>query len=135
MLALLLALQAGSAGISGPRAAVRPSGPDRFDRATFDALVERGIQGGAYPGAALVVGRRDKILFAKGYGHFTWSPSSAVPDPDSTLYDLASLTKILATTRRCAGSIGVRCSSTRRLPATSRNLTGRARAPSPCERC
>lgn len=98
MLALLLALQAGAAGIPGPRAAVRPSGPDRFDRATFDALVERGIQGGAYPGAALVVGRGDVILFAKGYGHLTWSPSSPVPDPDSTLYDLASLTKILATT-------------------------------------
>jgi CubicO group peptidase (beta-lactamase class C family) len=44
------------------------------------------------------VGRHDAILFAKGYGHLTWSPSSPVPDPDSTLYDLASLTKIVATT-------------------------------------
>src|SRR2546430_9989635 len=63
-----------------------------------DPLVERGIREGAYPGAALVVGRRDAVLFARGYGHLTWSASSPRVDPDSTLYDLASLTKVLATT-------------------------------------
>ncbi len=31
-------------------------------------------------------------------GHFTWSADSRVPDPDSTLWDLASLTKVVATT-------------------------------------
>ena len=69
-----------------------------FDAATFDPLVEGGIHRGAYPGAVLVVGRRDTILFAKGYGRLTWSPSSSVPDPDSTLWDLASMTKVIATT-------------------------------------
>jgi CubicO group peptidase (beta-lactamase class C family) len=57
-----------------------------------------GIRRGAYPGAVLVVGRRDTILFAKGYGRLTWSARSAKPDPDSTLWDLASLTKVVATT-------------------------------------
>lgn len=90
MLALLLALQAGLG--------LGPKGRSRFDRATFDPLVEMGIERGAFPGAALVVGRHDAVLFARGYGHFTWSPSSPVPDPDSTLYDLASVTKIVATT-------------------------------------
>lgn len=98
VLALLLALQAGSASIPGLRPGLRPPGPARFDGATFDPLVETGIERGVYPGAALVVGRRDVVLFAKGYGHLTWSPSSPVPDPDRTLYDLASLTKIVATT-------------------------------------
>src|SRR5207249_3961171 len=51
-----------------------------------------------YPGAALVIGRRDTILFAKGYGHLTWSAGSPGVDPESTLYDLASLTKAIATT-------------------------------------
>lgn len=37
------------------------------------------------------------MLLARGYGHLTWSPRSAVPNPDSTLYDLASLTKVVAT--------------------------------------
>lgn len=89
MLALLVAVQVGAAS------AARPA---HFDHATFDPLVNRGIEQGAYPGAALVVGRHDAILFAKGYGHFTWSRSSATVDPDSTLYDLASMTKVLATT-------------------------------------
>jgi CubicO group peptidase (beta-lactamase class C family) len=69
-----------------------------FDAATFDPLVLDGIRRGAYPGAALVIGRRDTILFAKGYGRLTWSAGSAVPDPDSTLWDLASLTKVVVTT-------------------------------------
>jgi CubicO group peptidase (beta-lactamase class C family) len=64
----------------------------------FDPIVADGIRQGAYPGAALVVGRHDTILFAKGYGHLTWSPASPAVDPESTLYDLASLTKVIATT-------------------------------------
>src|SRR5207245_11724326 len=56
------------------------------------------IRRGAYPGAALVVGRRDTLLFSKGYGRLTWSATSAAVDPASTLYDLASLTKAVATT-------------------------------------
>src|SRR5439155_1489856 len=74
------------------------SGPAAFSAERFDPLVQDGIRQGGYPGAALVVGRRDTILFAKGYGHLTWSASSAAVDPDSTLYDLASLTKVIATT-------------------------------------
>ena len=89
MLALLVWLQVAGATIPGPA---------RFDPATFDPLVQRGIGRGAYPGAALVVGRHDTILFSKGYGHLTWSPSSRAADPDSTLYDLASMTKVVATT-------------------------------------
>jgi len=72
--------------------------PAAFSAGVFDPLVEDGMRRGAYPGAALIVGRRDTVLFAKGYGHLTWSPSSPTGDPDSTLYDLASLTKVLATT-------------------------------------
>jgi CubicO group peptidase (beta-lactamase class C family) len=65
---------------------------------TFDSLVVAGIDRGAYPGAALVVGRHDTILFAKGYGRLAWSATSPPVRPDSTLYDLASLTKVIATT-------------------------------------
>src|SRR5256885_14789576 len=64
----------------------------------IDRVVARGIQGGVFPGAVVIVGRRDSILLERGYGHLTWSPRSPAPDPDSTLYDLASLTKVVATT-------------------------------------
>lgn len=65
---------------------------------TFDPLVLDGIRKGVYSGAALVIGTRDSILFAKGYGRFNRSPSSPAISVDSTLWDLASLTKVVATT-------------------------------------
>lgn len=63
----------------------------------LDGVVRGGIAAGIYPGAVVVVGRSDSVLLARGYGHLTWSSSSPIPSPDSTLYDLASLTKVLAT--------------------------------------
>src|ERR1017187_1748520 len=67
-----------------------------------DAAIKNGIAAGIYPGAVLVAGRADTILYARGYGHFTWSTASPTPDPSTTRWDLASLTKILATTSAIA---------------------------------
>ena len=64
----------------------------------FDAPVLDGMRTGVYSAAALVVGTRDSILYARGYGRFSRSASSAVVSLDSTLWDLASLTKVVATT-------------------------------------
>jgi CubicO group peptidase (beta-lactamase class C family) len=66
--------------------------------AEIDAAVRDGIRKGIYPGAVVIVGRRDSVLYSRGYGHFTWSPSSLVPDPDSSLWDIASITKVVSTT-------------------------------------
>jgi len=68
------------------------------DPAALDRAVRAGIAEGVYPGAVAVVGTSDRILAARGYGHFTWSATSPVPSPDSTLFDLASLSKVVATT-------------------------------------
>jgi CubicO group peptidase (beta-lactamase class C family) len=65
--------------------------------AAVDAAIDRGIAEHVFPGAVVVVGRSDTVLYAGRYGHFTWSPHSRVPDPAITLWDLASLTKIVAT--------------------------------------
>jgi CubicO group peptidase (beta-lactamase class C family) len=62
-----------------------------------DAAVRQGVRKGLYPGAVVVIGRRDTVLYARGYGHLTWSRASAAPDPDSTLWDLASITKVVGT--------------------------------------
>jgi CubicO group peptidase (beta-lactamase class C family) len=63
-----------------------------------DSIVESGISQGVYPGAVLVVGQGNRILHRRGFGHLTWDQRSPVPRPDSTLWDLASLTKVVATT-------------------------------------
>jgi CubicO group peptidase (beta-lactamase class C family) len=68
------------------------------DPAAIDRAVRAGIEAGVFPGAVVVVGTADQVIHARGYGHFTWNPASRVPDPDSTLFDLASLTKVVATT-------------------------------------
>ncbi|MGQ0766432.1 MAG: serine hydrolase domain-containing protein [Gemmatimonadota bacterium] len=65
--------------------------------ATIDRVVRRGITAGGYPGAAVVVGRRGAAVLQRGYGRLGWSTSSAAVKPDETLYDLASLTKVVGT--------------------------------------
>ncbi|MGD8726007.1 MAG: serine hydrolase domain-containing protein [Gemmatimonadales bacterium] len=64
----------------------------------IDAAVQRGIAEGVFPGAVVVVGTGSRILHARGYGRYAWSAESRVPDPDRSLFDLASLTKVVATT-------------------------------------
>ena len=68
-----------------------------LDFAEVDQAVEQGIERGIYPGAVVVIGRRDSIIYARGYGHFTWNRTSPVPSPDSTLWDIASITKVVST--------------------------------------
>lgn len=81
-LTLAVALSRGAAAQYGP----------------LDALVQDGVSRGVYPAAALIVGNSHAILHARGFGHFTWDQRSPVPTPDSTLWDIASLTKVVATT-------------------------------------
>lgn len=64
----------------------------------MDRVVERGVQAAGFPGAAVIIGRRDATVLSRGYGTLDWSPASAAVSPERTLYDLASLTKVVATT-------------------------------------
>jgi serine-type D-Ala-D-Ala carboxypeptidase len=67
--------------------------------AMIDDVVYRGIQAGGFPGAAVIVARRGGIVWEHGYGTLDWGGQSRVAvDPERTMYDLASLTKIVATT-------------------------------------
>ena len=61
------------------------------------SAVQSGIRRGVYPGAVVLIGRKDSILYSKGFGRFTWARGASHPVPDSTLWDLASLTKVVAT--------------------------------------
>ena len=64
----------------------------------LDSAVTAGIEGGVYPGAVLMIGRADTVMVARAYGHHTWKASSPPMRSDSTWFDLASLTKVVATT-------------------------------------
>lgn len=69
---------------------------ERLER--ISDVVTRGIRAGAYPGASVVVGRQGYAVVEQGFGHLTWSEFAAPVAPDRTIYDLASLTKVVATT-------------------------------------
>ena len=69
---------------------------DRLE--AVNRVVERGIAAGGYPGAAVIVGRKGKAVLQRGFGHISWDPSSPAVEPASTIYDLASLTKVVGTT-------------------------------------
>jgi CubicO group peptidase (beta-lactamase class C family) len=65
---------------------------------SIDRVVQRGIKAGGYPGAAVVVGRKGAAVWQKGFGNLSWSPVSGGVDPDRTIYDVASLSKVIGTT-------------------------------------
>jgi CubicO group peptidase (beta-lactamase class C family) len=81
-----------------PVRAPREVGMSAERLANIDRVVRRGIGAGGYPGAAVVVGRGGAAAFQRGYGRVGWLTSSAAVSPDSTMYDLASLTKVVGTT-------------------------------------
>jgi CubicO group peptidase (beta-lactamase class C family) len=64
---------------------------------TLDSIIEAAIADRASPGAAIAVGRSGRVVAIKGYGRTDWA-QGAPAVTDSTLYDLASLTKVVATT-------------------------------------
>ncbi len=66
--------------------------------AAIDRVVGRGIRAGGFPGASVIVGRRGAAVFSKGYGRLGWTKDALRVDPDATIYDLASLTKVIGTT-------------------------------------
>ena len=70
-------------------------------QATFghiESVIERGIAQGIYPGAVVVIGRPDRVLYARGFGHYTWDSTSPTPSPDTSLWDIASISKVVGST-------------------------------------
>ncbi|HMG12375.1 MAG TPA: serine hydrolase domain-containing protein, partial [Gemmatimonadaceae bacterium] len=66
--------------------------------AAIERVVERGIKAGGYPGASVIVGRKGAAVYEKGFGRLTWSSSSIPVDAVRTIYDVASLSKVVGTT-------------------------------------
>ncbi len=81
-----------------PSGAPRTVGMSADRLTTVDRVVRRGITAGAYPGASVVVGRKGYAVWQKGYGRLGWTTTSPAVVPEESIYDLASLTKVIATT-------------------------------------
>jgi len=66
--------------------------------ASIDRIVMRGINAGGYPGASVVIGRNGYAVYQRGFGKLGWTTSSPRVTADRSIYDLASLTKVVGTT-------------------------------------
>lgn len=63
----------------------------------IDKVLAKAIKAGGFPGASVVIGRRGATVLEKGFGNLSWTNSAPVV-ASRTIYDLASLTKVVATT-------------------------------------
>ncbi len=69
-------------------------GMNSYKLQKIDSLAEVGIKDNMYPGAQILVARNGKVVYQKNFGYHEQDQKVAVKDND--VYDLASLTKILA---------------------------------------
>ena len=67
-----------------------------YDFTRIDAIVEEAIREMATPGAVVMVLKDGQTIFFRAYGHHTYAGD--VPTKTSDIFDVASLTKIFATT-------------------------------------
>lgn len=63
----------------------------------LDSLMTTALAEKAAPGGSLAVGRYGRLVHIKGYGRLDTAATSAMVDENS-IYDMASLTKVIATT-------------------------------------
>ena len=68
-----------------------------IDVASAAGIVQRGVDEHAFPAAVVEVGTSAAVLWREAFGRLDADPESA-PTQQDTLFDLASLTKVLATT-------------------------------------
>ena len=94
---LALAGPAAAQPVASRAAASRATGVDSARLAEIDQIVAKGLADGRMPGAVVVVGRGDTVLFEKAYGQRAVAPL-AEPMTLDTVFDMASLTKVVATT-------------------------------------
>lgn len=62
----------------------------------IDAMAQNAVKNHVVPGCEILVARKGKIVYSKNFGALTYA-AGAEKVTDETLYDLASLTKVLAT--------------------------------------
>ena len=86
----------------GPKplpASSHPAGASEssLDFSAADAAIEQAIAADELPGAVLLVGHRGRVVYRKAYGSRSILPQRE-PMTVDTIFDLASLTKVFATT-------------------------------------
>src|SRR4051812_10130415 len=74
-----------------------PSASSPVKLSNVDSVIQQAIADGNIPGAVLVVGHDGKVVYRKAYGNRALEPRHELMTLD-TIFDVASLTKVVATT-------------------------------------
>lgn len=97
-LALLLVLvPAAAAPVQALAGTETQAAPQAAEFEPLAGIVEDQIRSGNIPGAVILVGSRDGILYRQAFGYRALRPEK-LPMTVDTVFDLASLTKVVATT-------------------------------------
>ena len=83
-------------GLAGASTVARPQSPDE-QLSHIEAVIQDGIRQGECPGAVVLVGHQGKIVYRRAFGNRSLVPAKE-PMTADTVFDLASLTKVVATT-------------------------------------
>ena len=83
---------------TAPEVGLNNSGLDTAIAGKLDKIVKTAIEEAVAPGVTIAVGRNGHIAYMKGYGYIDWNQPGSPKADTNTLYDLASLTKVIATT-------------------------------------
>jgi CubicO group peptidase (beta-lactamase class C family) len=75
----------------------RSVGMEARGLAALDSLLLGAVADSASPGLAIAVGRHGRLVRLRGYGKLDWG-ADALPATPASIWDLASLTKVTATT-------------------------------------
>ncbi|WP_409408972.1 serine hydrolase domain-containing protein [Acidithiobacillus ferriphilus] len=84
-------------GILSAQAGADPERLHRADLSGIAQIVQKEIQSGRIPGAVVLVGNEGRIVYRQAFGYAVLGPER-IPMSVGTLFDLASLTKVVATT-------------------------------------
>jgi uncharacterized protein YbbC (DUF1343 family) len=87
-----------AAGQASSKTAAKATAPKAdVQLGAVDSIINQAIAEGNIPGAVLVVGHNGKVVYRKAYGSRALEPRRE-PMTLDTIFDLASLTKVIATT-------------------------------------
>lgn len=82
---------------AAPTALFPAQSPAPINAPAINALLTSSISAGEAPGAVVLITRHGKVLYRKAFGHRSLEPTVEPMTPE-TVFDLASLTKCVATT-------------------------------------
>ena len=87
----------GQRGVEAQNLAMAASGNGAQDFSAIDAMMQAAVAHGKMPGAVVIVGHNGRVVYRKAFGMRSLKPAREAMTED-TIFDLASLTKCIATT-------------------------------------